>query len=398
MRHLPFAATLSLALASICMSSSASADAPTYSPRPVAAVTPGNYLLRLRVASVNGAPVQSRLVRAVPVVIGIRGVTLGVGGKYGPQITGSWVNGTLSASGPTPGNHGVLALTGGSGGAQGRFSVTRADGSSAGGEYFLDPVVPGILGQTLTGVGTTSGFTNMTPVPPGSAGGTTTGLGETPPQGTGQYGNGYTGPRAGQFGNGNTGSAPGMANEGPNLGGTPLSGWASEDPSPPSKINPKTAGGPNATSGAGTGPAPAPKQPGQYGDPKPAPTPPDGPGFGCTWLGLGCGSTPSGSAPAKPDGGNGGAKEDNPMNDGSHNAGTSGSGLNKPGGGNDTGGGSTSGGTNGANGATVNLGTRGGDNPFEVTPADVLNANHLVNFASDPVPGVGGAQTKATTH
>jgi hypothetical protein len=309
------------------------------------------------------------------------------------------VSGTLSASGPTPGKHGVLTMAGGAGGAQGRFSVTQADGSSVSGEYLLDPVAPGILGQTLTGVGSTSGFTNMTPVPqsPSSVGGKTAGLGETPPSGSGHYGTGNTGPHAGQFGSGSSGSAPGMAGEGPNLGGTSLSGWASEDKSPTTKINPKTAGGPNATSGAGTSPAPPPKEPGVFGTPKPAPAPPpapDSPGADCAFFGFFC-SPP----PAKPDGGGGGgAKEGNPMDDGSHNAGTAGSGLNKPGAGNDKGGGSTSGGTNGANGATVNRPTHGGDNPFEVTPADVLNTNHLINFASDPVPGVGGAQTKGTTH
>lgn len=47
-------------------------------------------------------------------------------------------------------------------------------------------------------------------------------------------------------------------------------------------------------------------------------------------------------------------------------------------------------------GGTITRVGNGGDNPFEVQPADVLNASHLFDGSKDPPPGVRGmASTSA---
>lgn len=342
-----------------------------YTAHPPAAVTTGRYVLRLRLTSVNGTAVQSSVIRAVPVVIGTKGGKVGVGGKYGPQIVGSLVNGSLSASGPTPGGA-VFALTGSTnGGAQGRFSISR-DGLILGGEYVLDPVGNGVPGETRAGVGTTSGFTNMGTTnwngtgPTVSSGATT--------NGTTAHGNGTSAaPTPNQNNNfaANSQAVSGMngtyqGNQGPNLGGTSVSGWYSEEPSPVTPITPGSGGG---NTGTAKDPASRVQQYGSSGSSSSS---------GWDW------SHPIDSAKKWWDGLNwgGSSKEDNPMNDGSHNAGTSGSGLNfgrLP-----TAGGDTNGNTTDTS-AKLNKPSIGGDNPFEVSSADVLNANKLINGASDPL-------------
>jgi hypothetical protein len=362
------------------------APATLYTARPPAAVTTGRYIMRLRLSSVNGTAVQTSVIHAVPVVIGAKDGKVGVGGKYGPQIAGSLVNGSLSASGRTPGGA-TFALTGStSGGALGRFSISRGSLLLAG-EYVLDPVTNTSPGETTPGVGTTSGFssmgwaTNWNQTTNPSMGGTQSNVQQN---GTTGYSNGTTGaPTPVQNNNfaANSAAVAGMngtyqGNQGPNFAGSAVSGWYSDDgdPSPVTSINPSTAGGPSTSTDTST------KDPGskvqQYKDPS------SGGGSSKTDNSSFDWSHPIDSAQKWWNGFKiGGQKEGNPTDDGSHNAGTSGSSLNfgrLPTAGGDTNGNTTETGK-------LNKPSLGGDNPFEVGSADVLNANKLINGASDPL-------------
>lgn len=398
MRHLTFSVCVALCLASAPAFADPPATAAVYSAHPPTQLAPGKYLLRFRLTNVAGISAQSRRVRAVPVVIGLKGTQIGVGGKYGPQIVGTLSNGSLSISGPTPGGA-TLTMAGNGGGATGRFTMSQGT-VAFGGDYVLDPVIAGVSipGETLTGVGTTSGFTTMTPATAGwnPAPGTLSG-GGTGPSGVAGFSSGVTvpGPK-GAVNVSNlqapgTGSAPGVANLGPNLNGTPVSGWFADggDASPLTPVGPpKSNGSTGGTSGGGGG-----KPLSNFGDAKPDTSSSSGIVDTVTkwWNGLSIVGTPT---PAKPDGGSTpSTSQGNPMDDGSHNAGTGGSTLSfgsLPGAGSDKGGrAGSSGGVNGANGGTLNRPSPGGDNPFDVSPADVLNASKLLNFASDPTPGIG---------
>jgi hypothetical protein len=328
--------------------------------------------------SVNGTAISARLIRAVPVVVGVKGGKVGFGGKYGPQIAGSLVNGTLSASGATPGGL-TFALTGSrSGGALGRFSMTKGSVSLLG-EYVLDPVTATTPAETVAATGSTSGFAAMTPASFGWNNTTTASasLSTAAPSTTG-YSNGTAVAFAPNLTNFAAASqavqgmaTPGLQNTGPNLGGTSVSGWFADDIPGPTPIDPSQAGNPNSTT--------------TTKDPTPIKTFDTGSGSTSTdtslwdkakawWNGF---NLTSGTAAGT------GKKEGNPMDDGSHDAGTSGSGLNFghfPTAGGDTPG-LTSNGT-----APLNRPLGQGDNPFDVaSPGDILNASHLINGASDPL-------------
>lgn len=366
--------------------------APPYTPRPPATLSTGQGLLRLRLTSVNGTPVSSEYIRAVPVVVGVKGNKVGLGGKYGPQVTGAVTNGTLAISGKTPGG-GTLTLVGSGGGGTGKFTMTQG-GVTLGGEYVLDPVGAGVPGETRAGVGTTSGFTSLTPATAGwnGTGPTVSGSGM---QNTGNgYSSGMSTPSSSQSKDFSTnaqkvpgkGYVPGGGNTGPNFGGTPISGWYSDDNSDPSPLSP--IGPKDSSSSSGATKDPSSKVQG-WVDPSQRGGNDSSSSGGIIdsikkwWAGLNWGSGGSSGGSSSKTG-----KETNPMDDGAHNAGTSGSGLNFgriPGAGGEKGGGNNNaGGVSAANGSTLNKPLPMGDNPFEVSAADVLNTNHLINGASDP--------------
>jgi hypothetical protein len=266
-----------------------------YTPHPPATLTPGKYILRMRLTSVNGQPFRSTMIRAVPVVIAMKGNTVGFGGKWGPQITGTYGNGVLSASGPTPGGS-TFQVTGTGGGGTGQFQMTQ-DGVKVGGEYLLDPLTTAMPGDTMAPPGSTTGMNGLTPI---SFGWDINGapVSSGPASGGTGYSNGYNSSLSRGIG------APGVANDGPNLGGTSVSGWFSDDPSPKTPISkPKPGGGGGGGGGSSAGTAKDPKPYVAPGD-KPAPAGDSG-GFrrggtrGASYVEAAAAPAPAAARPAR---------------------------------------------------------------------------------------------------
>jgi len=189
------------------------------------------------------------------------------------------------------------------------------------------------------------------------------------------------------------GSAPGMAGSGPNLGGTPVGGQNAGDGHKIKDFDQaqKDKADANKDKDSDKGVIDSVKD----------------------WfksLDYGSGGSADGGSTKKPttddgsggnSGGDNGAMDDRQRN---YGGGVNKLGPTKVGGGQDKGGGKStdrggqdSGGKN-AQGQSVAKGPNKGDNPFEVTGSDVLNQNHLVDPAKDPIFGPAGMATTAQKH
>jgi hypothetical protein len=95
-------------------------------------------------------------------------------------------------------------------------------GVKVGGEYVLDPLTTAMPGDTMAAPGSTTGINGLTPISFGwDINGSPVSSG--PASGGTGYSNGYNS----SLSRGGIG-APGVANDGPNLGGTSVSGWFSD--------------------------------------------------------------------------------------------------------------------------------------------------------------------------
>ena len=364
----------------------ASAAEPAVTAPPLAARTlsQGYYLLAVSPKTFNGRAVSVKAAFLFPSVVGMKGEALVIGGKNSPQMRGTVHGGQVSATTNVGG--GSFAITGpvayiegqsrGST-ASGTFTWTTTAGNRVTGSYVMVPVnslgakLSSALTQTRNGIGTTAGL-----------GGQEFGY-----QGPGLFSNLETA-NLGGVGGAYSSKDPTLATFGSGTKGT--TGSSSTD-SRSSYQKAKDALDYGSGKGGGTGTAPA--------TDKPAPSD-EGVIAGAIaeakkewnesdtkkWIdehtgGGGTGGKESGDD--RPTYGSGG------LNTG----GTPGAGGDKGGNGPGPGTGSTggSGGVNGANGATINRVGNGGDNPFEVPPADVLNASHLFDGSKDPPPGVAGS-------
>lgn len=387
--------------------------APPYSAKAPEKLSPGNYILRLRLTTINSQPASAKLIRGVPIVVAIKGATIGLGGRLGPQVTGSTNGASMTVNGKV--GHGpMLQMTGGT---SGRWTMSDASGS-IGGEYALDPFVDGAPLNTMAGVGTTSGFSNMGTFGssyngiPGSgplSGGPTVGgnvkggaKGGTTGNQPGQLAGFGGGPERANLGTSSvSGANAGLGDDFLNWLGLGGSGSSGSDSSPMTPINKpggsKDPGGTGGTSGS-SGTTGGGKQLSNFGDQKPGGGNSGSSGGGIvegakaaynciTTLGGNC-TAGSGNAGSNGTGSTkGGGKQGGDTRDTSGNG--PGTDLNTgrvPGGG-DTGDTGVSGGGSGVLHLPVG---GGGDNPFELSPGDVLNANKLVDGAKGPTGATGG--------
>lgn len=361
MRKIFLALALSLLAVDVAAPTEALA-APTA--QPASSIATGRYVLTLHVTLLDGKPVKT-VTKDIPVVVASSGNTFGIGGKRGPQVMGQSSGYQFAAHGVNP-QLGQVIFTGTgkstTGSLTGTFSWSQ-NGKSLGGGFSMNPYVPG-TGSWENGSGHTGSWNNSP-----SMNGT--------PQTPGSHASG----------------APGMANGGPNLGGTPVGGQAAGDGHKIKDFDQTQKD----------------KADKDKGDDK---------SFTDTlkdmWNGLHIGGGDSGNAdggstkkPPKDDGSGGNTGgDDGAMDDRQrdYGGGVNKLGATKVGGGQDKGGGKStdrggqdSGGKN-AQGQSISKSPNKGDNPFEVTGSDVLNQNHLVDPAKDPVFGPGSMATTAQKH
>lgn len=372
--------------------------------QPVTATTlaTGRYVLVLRPTSLNHAAVASSNELVVPMAVAVRGNTIALGGKRGPQLVGSISNGHVVASRSGSRTLGQMNIDGtmdGVNAMSGTFSMTTPKGNVVTGSFVASPFGVGWGSGVL---GTPKGPTGGA-VPSGGSSGHVTAPGggaANLPSASGTLGavHGGRGPTV-SWRNGSAvlepggGSAPGQAGQGPNLTTTSVGGAASEDPK---DVDAAASSGTNSVSDAvGDLDYLNPKGSADGGSTKPATAPKQGDGsqaqsgtslwdtlFGTT------NNNPSPITPVKPPKhGSGGSVDDRQTYGGNDrlNRGAGGRGGNDGSGSTDRGS-SGSGGQN-AQGQHLAVHPNGGDNPFEVAGDDVLDTQHLVNPASDPIFG-----------
>ena len=415
---LSFSSALALSLASL-VSAPTSAHAQTVTPDTVAK---GRYVLLLHPTSIDGRPIASNDDLVVPMVVALKGTSIAFGGKRGPQLVGSVVGGHVTAShGPSP-TLGQMSIDGsmdGSNAISGTFNLQTPRGHKLTGTFGASPYGSGWSDG--------SGTLGTAKAPGGGAmptGNGVLGQGVKAPGGgaTGAFFNGSGAIGSVNGGRGpnvhwNNGSAtleatsshgaPGMAGAGPNLTTTSAGSASREDPKTgdgKSGSGDSDSGGffssianaansvvdavkgldilgskGDADKGTATTTAKAPKQ----GDGSQAQS-------GTSWWDSLFGTTnnnPSPITPVHPKRGGNGSVDDRDTYGGNDK-------LNKGAGGRGggDGSGSTDRGTSGAGGRNaqgqyISVNRSPGDNPFEVVGDDVLNTQHLVNPAADPIFG-----------
>lgn len=358
--------------------SAASADeaAPTV-PLASRTLSQGYYLLAVSPQTLNGRPVNVKSAFLFPAVIGMKGDQLVVGGKNAPQMRGTVKAGQLSAS--TTSGGGSFSVSGpvsyikgqpkGSA-TSGRFTWATNGGNRLTGTFTMVPVngfgskLVSALSQSRNGIGTNSTLTGLAGPEYGY-------------QGPGLFSNLETA-NLGSVNGSHTSKDPVLQDFGSGKKTDSSSSSSSTDNrSSYQKAKDSIDYGSGKAGGGGTTPD------------KPAPAD-EGVVQGAIdeakkewnesdlkkWVDAHT------SGDERPTYGSGGLNR----------GGTPGAGGDKGGNvpGTDTGSTGSSGGVNGANGATINRGGNGGDNPFEVQPADVLNQSHLFDGSKDPPPGVAG--------
>lgn len=369
----PFLAAFALGIAALASDVSAHADTPSTA-APSATIATGRYVLKLHATKIRGVAVNPRTWKSFPVVIAAQGSRIAMGGRNAPQLTGT-LQGSKFSLRPAPGSpnvslDGTLSPQGAS---QGTFSFKTGKGMDVSGTFTVSAFSGNIHTPTGQSIGT---YTNGS----GAIGNASYGSGR----------NTVPGVTAGQTG------APGTANNGPNLGGTSVSG-ANQDGKDGSKswfssfVDSLDWG-----SGKGGGG-------GSSSDTKSSSsssTSSDDKGF---FSGLWdeakteWNETFGDDDSSKKGNGNTSVDERETYGGGTQklNGGRTGGGQDKGGGSTDRG--AAAGGGQNAQGQSIAKKPNAGDNPFEVTKGDVLNVNHFVDPAKDPVFGPGGMNLQGST-